>query len=137
MTQDAGADSIQAAHTKLRQLLDRLDDLEDLRAEGDLLETVVPLLREHFDEEEAAGGLYAQVRAHGTHLDGLLHALESEHGQLLKDAELLAQEVRGLELAVRRVHTHKAALITALRRHERAENKLMLDAMSIDIGVGG
>lgn len=136
MANDPAAGSIQAAHAKLRQLLERLDALEDLHAEGDLLDKVVPLLREHFEEEEAPDGLYEQIRAQAPNFEGMLHSLESQHGQLLKDAEMLTQELRGLELAVARVHTRKSALITALRRHEQAESKLMIDSFNLDIGVG-
>lgn len=136
MVDDPGTRSIQAAHTQLRKLLERLQALEDLHAEGDLLDTVVPLLREHFEEEEAPDGLYDQILADQPNREGVVHALKSDHERLIHDAELLTEELRGLELAVKRVHTRKAALIRALRRHESAENKLMFESVNLDIGVG-
>ncbi len=136
MVIDPGPTAVQAAHTNLRKLLVRLEGLEDLHAEGDLLDTLVPLLKEHFDEEEAKDGLYAQILADQPNREGVLHALQADHVRLLRDADLLTQELRALELAVVRVHTHKAALLRALRRHEAAENKLMFESVNLDIGVG-
>lgn len=128
--------SILDAHKQIRGLLQRLEAEAELDLEGLLLGELMPLLRAHFEEEEEPGGLYDELRADSPHRDGVITALQSDHGRILHDAELLGQELEALQDSIARFQARKIAMIRALRRHERTENRLMLEGVNLDIGVG-
>jgi hypothetical protein len=131
-----GAASIIDAHKQIRGLLQRLEVEAELDQEGLLLAELMPLMRAHFEEEEEPGGLYEELRADSPHRDGVITTLQSEHGRILHDAELLGQELEALQDSIARFQARKIAMIRALRRHERTENRLMFEGVNLDIGVG-
>ncbi|MBI1734407.1 MAG: hemerythrin domain-containing protein [Candidatus Rokubacteria bacterium] len=132
-----GADQIVAEHQQIRQLaatLETATELEDLlRRLQHFRTTIVP----HFLAEEGADGLYDTIRSLSPRQLGRVRQLEQEHRSLLEDIDRVAQRARDcLAGPVAEVLAEASALARRVRKHEAAENNMLLDTMYLDLGQG-
>jgi hemerythrin-like domain-containing protein len=124
-------------HKKICDATRRLETIRDL---GDLLghlREFRSLLEFHFLNEEAAGGLYDNIRSMGPEDLGQLERLQREHGVLLAEMDRFTQRVGTcLEGPVAELLREAGHLAERLRQHESRENAFLQDAAYTDHGHG-
>ena len=96
-------------------------------------------LRRHFEGEEA-GPLFRSLPLQHPRLAEPLARLEAEHTTMLDDLEAVRRRVGTLEdpqdFELREMNARVLLVVARIRRHEAAENELVLDAYWSEIGVG-
>ncbi|RMG09731.1 MAG: hypothetical protein D6731_19070 [Planctomycetota bacterium] len=121
-------------HKTLPETLDRIAVANDLERLPELLAPLAADLEAHFAEEEGPGGLFEQLRADAPHTDPKVQGFEAEHRALLaalRDLRTQTDEAVRLRAAVDEA---RRALVHRLRRHHAAEEALVLEAYTQDIG---
>ena len=87
--------------------------------------------------EETAEGLYNMIRSMAPRLLGRMAQLEKEHQTFLDDIDLLGTRAREcLAGPVAEVLREAQALTRRLRKHEAAEDEVLLDTLYNDLGQG-
>ena len=107
------------------------------RKVGQQLERLSELVESHFAREES-GGYMAEALARAPRLTSTAEKLLAEHTNLLDDAQKLHILARsGIESKGwwRQIETDFTSLKARLVVHEHAENRLLQEAYSRDIGV--
>ena len=112
----------------------------------ELLDPLPEMLSKHFADEEGPEGLYDGLRAIRPSLDSELKSLRGEHRSVLKAAEELRQEMREIEQLGRaenqaerlaRTREDLFGFMEMVRRHERAETRLVADTYYLEEGGSG
>jgi hypothetical protein len=133
------ADSVGRAHKALLKDLQALEKAASAAAKKGLpflrsrLEATRGHIVEHFRFEEQDGYMDI-VRKREPRLGHAIDELAKEHGQLLREADLLLKEATaatGIDEAMR---AKVSEWINHVRRHEARENHLIQDAFNVDIG---
>jgi iron-sulfur cluster repair protein YtfE (RIC family) len=110
--------------------------VEDLLGKLDHLEAS---LRQHFKGEEA-GPMYRSLPDQHPRVAGKLAELEAEHPAMLQELQVILTKARGLEKPeaheLRELNGRTQLFIARIRRHEAAENELVLRTYWNDVGVG-
>lgn len=121
--------------------LDRRPDdvqgwLGDLR---DALSRLRDAMREHMKDEEA-GAIFRALPQRHPRLAAPLSRLESEHPALLTNIGDVLDRARALErpelFELRELNARAQLFVARLRRHEAAENEIVLEAYWDDLGGG-
>ena len=140
MTRDAPWDDgrdlkqkILRSHRELGILLQRLESGPTQREVAEIFSELRWVMRGHFELEEGADGLFEVLHAKAPHSAPLLETFCCDHRELLAELEHLERDARsGEDLAVR-----SAEFVDHLRRHEKAENELLVETLSTDLGGMG
>jgi hemerythrin HHE cation binding domain-containing protein len=134
----AGVDEqIVAEHRRIRELARQLDHAPELRELLTRLAELRGMLVAHFLREEAAEGLYNMIRSMAPRLLGRMAQLEKEHQTFLDDIDKLGTRAREcLAGPVAEVLREAQALTRRLRKHEAAEDEVLLDTLYTDLGQG-
>jgi hypothetical protein len=112
----------------------------------ELLDPLPEMLSKHFADEEGPEGLYDGLRAIRPSLDPELKSLRGEHRSVLKAAEELRREIREIDQLGRaenqaqrlaRTREELSAFMEMVRRHERAETRLVADIYYREEGGSG
>jgi hemerythrin len=112
----------------------------------ELLDPLPEMLSKHFADEEGPEGLYDGLRAIRPSLDPELKSLRGEHRSVLKAAEELRKEMREIEQLGRaenqaerlaRTREDLFGFMEMVRRHERAETRLVADTYYLEEGGSG
>ena len=110
--------------------------VDDLLGKLDHLETS---LRQHFQGEEA-GPIYRSLPDQHPRVAGKLAELEAEHPVMLEELQVILNKARELETPeaheLRELNGRTQLFIARIRRHEAAENELVLRTYWNDVGVG-
>jgi hypothetical protein len=133
-TEPSTLQQVAAEHDLIRELLARMEKavaIELLLAEIERLE---PLLFDHFESEEAPGGLYAQVRERIPGNFSRLEALEHEHGEFLDELRRLEGACRTRVQPPKAIRRNVEALVQRIRAHEASESEFLRDAFMTDLG---
>lgn len=94
----------------------------------------VPVLEEHFAEEEGPGGFYDAIRSEAPRFAGKVNELTREHGEVLASVrELIALAAR-YSTARDEALAARDALVETLRAHNQAEIHLLQEAYQVDLG---
>ncbi|MDH3591914.1 MAG: hemerythrin domain-containing protein [Planctomycetota bacterium] len=103
------------------------------------LTKLIAAMREHMKGEEA-GPIFRTLPESYPRLAGPLARLESEHAELLNDADAVIDRIRALRdpevFELRELNARTQLFIARFRRHEAAENEIVLEAYWDDIGGG-
>lgn len=134
----AGIDpEIAADHRRIRDASRHIRDAADL---GQLLVHLAEfraVLAVHFSREEADDGFYDMVKSMSPRLLGAVDRLEHEHALILAEVDRLSDLARQcLAGPVAEVLARARALGNRLRRHEAAEDRILLDTFYTDLGQG-
>ncbi|MDP6980387.1 MAG: hemerythrin domain-containing protein [Myxococcota bacterium] len=130
-----------------RTIRDHLDSVAAATTRTDLLAALVVLpktLREHFEQEEHAEGLYADLLRRKPSVSSELDALRHDHQVILEDLDVLVGRLKGhidtaeagdeiAEPIVRGV----MRCLEKLRTHERNESRMIGDIYYTDEGGFG
>jgi hypothetical protein len=104
------------------------------------------MLSKHFADEEGPDGLYDGLRAIQPSLDQELKSLRGEHRRVLKTVKALRERLReiaypeGAEQPRERlaaIREEMSAFMEMVRRHERAETRLVADTYYLEEGGSG
>jgi hemerythrin len=136
MTDDSHA-TIEDDHRQIRALLMDLGAAADLSRMLEVVDTLHPILVEHFQREEEPEGLYAEIRQLRPEFDGKLKALERQHALFLDMIRRLRSSISTVAEQLDRLSEVKSALIASVDEHEQTETNLMLDAYYLDLGDSG
>jgi hypothetical protein len=134
----SGVDArILAEHRRIRDTVRRLEETPDL---GELLMRLADfrgLLVVHFPAEEAPDGFFDAIRSTAPRHLGRLEELRREHAMLLASVDAVAARVRAcLAGPVAEVIEEARNLARGVRRHEAAEDELLVDSFYTDLGQG-
>lgn len=122
-------------HRRIRDATRHMETARDLADLFGHLREFRALLESHFMSEEAAGGLYDNMRALGAEDPGKIEQLRQEHGELLGEIDGLSRRVQAcLDGPVAEVLRKAGELARRLRHHETRENALLMDAAYTDLG---
>ena len=135
-------------HEGCMELLSDLEECLDRRPydpqrwPAELKEKLVRLasaLREHFECEES-GALFRRLPERHPSLAAPLARLEAEHPKMLDALDTLLRKAEILDepetLDLRELSAHVQLFAARFRRHEAAENELVVEAYWNDVGVG-
>jgi hemerythrin len=128
-------EQIDDEHRQLRALLAEIDATGEPKAMVPLLQKLQSLLEEHFEHEEADGGMPGMVSGRAPHLMTQLDDLMHEHEVFMTDVSALIERAdRGDDAdAVRGAFRDLAG---RLHDHESRETDLIMDAFESDLGGG-
>lgn len=122
-------------HRQLRGLLSDIGSTPEPVAMIPLLKKLQALLLEHFEHEEADGGMPGMVSGRAPHLMTQLDHLMHEHEVFLSDVSTLIERAgRGDDPGA--VHAAFTDLASRLHDHESRETDLIMDAFESDLGGG-
>ena len=130
------ADEITSEHERVRALLRRLAERDDLGELAKIAVELQSLLRSHFAHEESADGLH-QIIGFSTPWNlRQVDDLVAEHSSIV---ELVDALVAGAESAEDRgaVFRTRADLNALLKQHEARETELLSEAMNTELGGRG
>ena len=129
---------IDREHQTIRDLVHRMDSTLDIEMLWNEVRRLQPLLREHFDSEESAGGFFATVRER---LPGNFHRvdnLQHEHDAFARELAALDAACRVcLEGPIADVCRKARLFAQRIRAHEDQEIELLGDAFLTDLGGRG
>ena len=141
-------DKIRAEHFALAQLIRELEESLQLRHREDsagarargvleLLERFDRALREHFVFEEKEG-YFSEILAVAPRLARRVARLQDHHAEYRERSRMLVEMARKVssESGWIDLQSQSAALLTALREHEREEDALVREAFMDDLGRG-
>lgn len=127
--------------TEVEACLDRRPD-EPTRWVAELTAKLTRLegaLARHFKSEEA-GPIFRVLPTQHPRLANSLEALEAEHPLMLQDLRQALAAARALDepelFQVRELNARIQLLVARIRRHEAAENELVVQAYWNEVGVG-
>jgi hypothetical protein len=112
----------------------------------ELLDPLPEMLSKHFADEEGPDGLYDGLRAIRPSLDPELKSLRGEHRRVLKTVKALRERLQeiatpeGVEQPRERlaaIREEMSAFMEMVRRHERAETRLVADTYYLEEGGSG
>ena len=110
--------------------------LSELRAKLGELDTA---MRRHFEGEEA-GPVFRELPQRHPRLAAPLGKLEAEHREMLEQMESVQRKADALDVPtdyeLRELNARVQLLVARIRRHEAAENELVIQAHWDEIGVG-
>ena len=96
-------------------------------------------LREHFECEES-GALFRRIPERHPALAAPLAQLEAEHPKMLEALDTLLRKAEMLDepemVDLRELSAHVQLFAARFRRHEAAENEVVIEAYWNDVGVG-
>jgi hypothetical protein len=130
-------ESIQAVLAALGEQGVRVERVEEA---GRQLTDLLRELLEHFANEEAADGFFAEALARAPHLETRVRTLRGQHAPLRAQLEEVAKDAgcAGLSSeAWRAVAASFVDFAKTLRVHENAESQIAMDAFLEDQGGGG
>lgn len=126
---------------EIEACLDRQPD-RDGRWLSDLLGKLPKLsdtLREHFASEEK-GPLFEKIPYSHPRFASTLQDLKDEHGRIASTVDTIIQKAAQLQDAeifeLRELNAQVQLLIATIRRHEAAENEVVVQAHWDEVGVG-
>lgn len=120
-------------HFRVGELLERLEKAERPAELAPVLEECRLLLPRHFAQEEAADGLFGIIGRRSPHARSEVEALVEEHRALLRDLGGLTQRAKARPDQAGLL-TEAAQFCQQIRRHERRETHLLVDALGSDAG---
>jgi hypothetical protein len=125
------------SHAFIRQALVWLDSAVEDDAKLQVLGDFREILVEHFAAEERAGGFFDTVSRAAPSRMPMVAKLSREHGELLAEIDriraVVAQPIRP---SVQALRADLRDLIRRLRRHEAAEEALLVGTWIDDAGCG-
>lgn len=124
-------------HRVIGQLLSDIASAADAGKVVASLQSLLPVLKRHFaEEEEEIAGLHAVIRKRTPEQQTALQGLVQEHGKLLGQAtQLLASAQRSPGPDVRLQQLGKQ-LREQLAAHEAKETQIFMDSIWTDFGEG-
>jgi len=137
---------IEVIHQRIRSdlgVLEKSDDLDQIRA---VVDDLSDLLKEHFQDEEKAGGLYEELLSLRPVLDSQLEVLREEHREIMQALEALHRQLHELnkvteadDLEERRgqIRVRASVFLQLIHLHERVESRLVADTYYIEDGGSG
>ena len=138
---DHPAGRIEDDHRVLRSRLEALTNAEDRRGILSRLQELPKMLAEHFADEEEAGGLFDDLARRCPPICEELELLRAEHRAILEELEALSRELQSAPEpsgAIGETTTLGVSrCVERLRRHERAEAKMIADVYYTDEGGRG
>ncbi len=130
----AAGSEIAREHAMLRKTLQQLSGAAGPKAIADTLRELDVLLRDHFKNEESAGGLAATISPSAPQLISRVDALNAQHAIFLRTVQSLLRESQAVQDAQQNLVQNVQHLIHDLEEHEQAETKLLMDSVYTDIG---
>lgn len=127
----ARAESI---HWALDRLLELLEEATERGAIVEHLEDLARMLPEHFAEEEAAGGLFAEIEDARPANSRKIRSLRSEHQWISRALDERLKRVREPHRTLRAIRRDVSTLVARIRDHENREIGLVMDTYLIDEG---
>ncbi len=135
-------EEIRREHEELRVLLGDIKRmlgkrLETVASVAEMLASLGEHVETHFAEEETAG-LFEHVVDRAPHLSERIEALRTEHQQLLSDVRRLSQVASAGDRSGdwwQQLETAFHEFSSGLMHHESAENDLLQEAYTDDIGA--
>jgi iron-sulfur cluster repair protein YtfE (RIC family) len=119
-----------------RKPQDRRQWLVDLKG---ALGALSPVLCRHFDTEES-GPMFRELPIKKPRLADQLSALEAEHPVMVAQLEEILDSLSDLDdpevFELRELNARVQLFVARLRRHEAAENELVIQAHWDEVGVG-
>jgi anion-transporting ArsA/GET3 family ATPase len=137
---------VEDSHRRIQRDIQALGKLEHPRDIGAIADELVELLKEHFEDEEKAGGLFDELEALCPTVDSQLKFLRGEHREIMQALEDLRGQVReAQEVHLKaqfpqradRIRTSAAAFVQLIHHHERIESRLVADTYYSDEGGRG
>ncbi|MCB9886629.1 MAG: hemerythrin domain-containing protein [Planctomycetes bacterium] len=130
-------DQILDDHRQIGALLSQVPSAGSTARTVDLLQTLVPLLRRHFQEEEAEiSGLHAVIQRRTPHLVYALQDLKRDHTDLLQAAQELLDLANSPDADEAQLQRRGRALKDGIAAHETKETELFVDSIWTDLGEG-
>jgi hypothetical protein len=124
-------------HRQIRELAGKMEVAADLNQLLVRLAEFRALVSRHFVTEEAVDGLYDLLRETSPRQLGRIALLEKEHQALLAEIDRIAESARQcLAGPIAEVFTAVRTLTRHVRKHEAAEDSVLMDAMYTDLGQG-
>jgi iron-sulfur cluster repair protein YtfE (RIC family) len=103
------------------------------------LTALSPVMRQHFESEEN-GPMFRKLPIQKPRLADQLEQLEAEHPAMLEQFDTVLAAVSELDepedFELREINARVQLFVARLRRHEAAENELVIQAHWDEIGVG-
>jgi len=134
-------EEIRREHEELRELLGDVrrmlaSRLETVASVAEMLALLSEHVETHFSEEETAG-LFDQVVDRAPRLSDRIDSLRTEHQQLLSSVRNLNEAAAGDSSGDwwKRLETAFHEFSSGLMHHESAENEILLEAYTDDIGA--
>ena len=127
--------------SEVEECLDRPPDdpagwISDLKRK---LTELATALDEHFTGEEA-GPVFRKLPIHHPRLAGPLKKLEDEHATMRSDLKTVRGKADELDdpevFELRELNARVQLFVARLRRHEAAENEIVIQAYWDEVGVG-
>lgn len=135
-----GNDAIRLTHEAHRTIgvqIEELSSSPDLETTARRLASFAEVLAAHFADEEAPDGLFDVLRFKRPEVHPRLKFLEEEHRRMLQALEVLRGAAGGTGWPFSRMQREVASFLYQLRRHERAEGRLIADVYYLDEGGTG
>jgi hemerythrin-like domain-containing protein len=130
-------DQLLAEHRLIREFTRQFENASELRALLTVLAEARPTLVAHFATEEEDEGFYDRVRSMAPNCIERVDRLEREHQAFLKDLDaLVARSQACLAGPVAEILGDARLLAQRLRRHEVAEDEIVVDTLYGDLGQG-
>jgi hypothetical protein len=120
---------IREEHLELRRVIGWLRGTTDLRVIGELLQTLVAKLPEHFAVEEAPDGVGAMILEEAPRK-------AFELGQLFREHRVILETVHELNAHALAMLQGVAGLADLLDQHEDREAELFFESHNADLGAG-
>lgn len=124
-------------HRTIRAITQHVEQARDLNELLARLAEFKTVLEPHFRTEQAPDGFFDVVRGRASHHAGRIGQLESDHDHLLGEIDrLMASAQACLTGPIAEILKQAADLSRRLRDHEAREDRLLIDAMYTDTGLG-
>jgi hypothetical protein len=128
---------IERSHQRILAVVGELTVAREPGAIAAIAGTLAEMLVEHFAEEEEPGGLFDEIMARHPVSEPRLAGLRQQHRELLGRVTWLRENAGCGRESVVLVGAERGELIELLRRHEKSENRLIVDAWYDDVGGQG
>ena len=125
------------AHRTIGVQTEELASSPDLATTARRLASFVEVLAAHFADEEAPDGLFDVLRLKRPEVHPQLKFLEEEHRRMMQALEVLRGAAGDDDCSFSRMQREVATFLYQLRRHERAEGRLIADVYYLDEGGTG
>lgn len=131
----SASERIAGEHEALRESLEILRRLTDLPGIISSLQSLRPLLVEHFQSEEAEDGLHHVVSENAAHLLPSVQRVFEEHRLFLADIDRLVSDAKECwEGPVAKILGGVQSLCERLHQHEILETELLSESVYTDLG---
>ena len=125
------------AHRTIGVQIEELASSPDMETTARRLASFAEVLEAHFADEEAPDGLFDVLRFKRPEMHRRLKFLQEDHRRMMQALEVLRAAAGDDGWSFSRMQREVASFLYQLRRHERAEGRLIADVYYLDEGGTG